>query len=89
MNAWIDTLPGPALAAWVDKHGEAAMARHYTDDPMFALWLHYVDKAVMRRTHMSYRDMEDWGYRDAYDGDLTPAEAAVEMLEDNGYEEWA
>lgn len=34
---------------------------------------------------MSFDDLEDWGYRDAYDSDLSPHEAALEMLADNGW----
>ncbi len=86
-NAWIDNLPGPKLAEVVDKHGAALMERHHTDDVYFAIWLHTVDRAVRRRVLLGIDDLEDWGYRDAYDAGESPAEAAVEMLNDNGWAE--
>ena len=35
---------------------------------------------------LGYRDLEDWDYWSAYDGDMSPTEAAVEALTYNGYE---
>jgi hypothetical protein len=31
-------------------------------------------------------DLPDWGYRDAYDDEVTPSEAAQEILEENGFD---
>lgn len=85
MNAWIEGLPADKVAAWVSKNGERAMDIHMTEDPHFALWLHYLDRACRRRVLMSYRDLEDWDYWAAYDGGMSPVEACVDMLEANGY----
>lgn len=85
MNAWIESLPTEKRVEWLVKNGDKAMAVHYTDDPNFALWLHYLDRACMRRAFLSYRDLEDWDYWAAYDGDMSPAEACRDMLEANGY----
>lgn len=86
MNAWIDNLPGPKLQAVIEKDGDALMRRHHVTDPHFALWLHMVDRAVMRRVHLGYQDLEDWDYASAYEGDMAPRDAAIAMLEDNGYD---
>ena len=88
MNAWIKSLPADKVKAWLNKNGENACKVHHTDDPQFALWLHYLDRAVKRRVVLGYRDLEDWDYWSAYDGDMSPTEAAVEALTYNGYEEW-
>lgn len=88
MNTWIAGLPADKVKQWIAKNGERAMDIHRTDDPHFALWLHYVDRAVRRRIHLSYMDLEDWDYWSAYDGGMSPAEAALEALSYNEIEEW-
>lgn len=84
-NAWIDNLPGPRLAEVVAEHGDSLKERYYTDDVYFAIWMHALDRAVQRRVLMSAYDLEDWNYRDAYDDDMTPRDAAIAMLDANGY----
>lgn len=85
MNAWIKSLPADKVAAWISTNGDNACAVHMTEDPHFALWLHYLDRACRRRVLMSYRDLEDWDYWAAYDGGMSPVEACVDMLDANGY----
>lgn len=85
MNSWIARLPADKVAEWLAKNGDKAMARYYTTDPVFALWMYYVDRAVQRRIVVGCMDLEDWRYRDAYDDDMSPKEAAIELLEDLGY----
>ena len=84
-NPWFDTLPGPRLAQIIEEKGEALKARHHTDDVYFACWLQALNQAVQRRVLISYDDLEDWDYWYAYDAGMTPRDAAVQMLEDNGY----
>lgn len=84
-NTWIENLPGPALEKWVKEKGDEAKERYGVEDVYFALWLHYVNKHVMRRAHVSFMDLEDWDYASAYESDVTPRDAAVEMLQDNGW----
>ena len=84
-NPWFDTLPGPRLAEVIEQKGDALKERYYTDDVMFAIWMHAVDRAVMRRVLVSAFDLEDWMYRDAYDAGQSPRDAAIDMLDDNGY----
>lgn len=86
MNAWIDNLPGPKLASVVENQGDWMKERYHTDDVHFAIWLHALNSAVRRRVLVDFDDLEDWGYHDAYDADMTPKEAAIEMLEDTGYD---
>lgn len=85
-NPWFDTLPGPRLEAIIAEKGEALMKRHHTDDVWFAIWLQALNQSVQRRVMLSFDDLEDWCYRDAYDGGMSPKDAALEMLEDNGYD---
>ena len=87
-NQWVRNLPADKVAKWVEYKGEAAMARHHTSNPHFALWLHYLDRRVGAITGMTYRDLEDYDYWSMYEGDYTPAEAAEQMLEDYGYSGW-
>ncbi len=84
-NPWFDTLNGPTIQRMIEKHGETLKARHHTDDVYFALWLEALDRAVMRRVLVRYDDLEDWDYWSNYDAGMTPREAAIEMLADNGY----
>lgn len=85
-SSWFETLPGPAVRSWIDKNGEAAKKAHGTDNVFFALWLHYLDRAVRGRVWMSYRDMEDYDYWAMYEAGYSPKEAAEQMLEDS---DWA
>jgi hypothetical protein len=85
-NDWINNLPGPRLAAVVEKDGDRLKERHHTDDVYFAVWLHAVNRAVQRRIVMSYDDLEDWDYWSAYDAGMHPKDAAIEMLQDNGWD---
>lgn len=84
-NPWFDTLPGPRLAQLIEERGDALKARHHTDDPYFALWLEVLNRAVQRRVIVSYDDLEDWDYWSAYDAGMHPKDAALDMLEANGY----
>jgi hypothetical protein len=84
-NPWIQGLPGPALRKVIDEKGLALKERHHTDDVFFAVWLQALDQAVARRVMVRYDDLEDWDYWSAYDAGMSPREAAIEMLEDNGY----
>jgi hypothetical protein len=85
-NPWVLSLPADKVEAWIEKNGERACEEHMTTDPVFALWLVYVDKAVMRRAWISYRDLEDWDYWSAYDAGMSPKDAAIDMLDANGYD---
>lgn len=90
-NPWVLALPADKVEAWIEKNGERACADHWTEDPYFALWLHYLDRTVRRTVLISYRDLEDWDYWSAYDAGMSPVDAAYDMLEDAGYEtgeEW-
>jgi hypothetical protein len=85
MNAWIDNLPGPRLASVIEKNGDDLKKRHHTDDVHFAIWLEILDRSVRRHVMMSYDDLEDWDYWSAYDGGMSPKDAALAMLDDAGW----
>ncbi len=46
----------------------------------FEAWKAKVDKAIERKTGLSADDIEDYGYRDAFESGMTPAEAASEAI---------
>lgn len=86
-NPWIDGLPGPRLLQVIEERGDALKERYHTDDVHFAVWMHAMNKAVQRRVIISFDDLEDWGYADAYDEGMFPSDAALQMLRDNGWGE--
>lgn len=88
-NPWIQNLHGPRLQQVIEEKGDALMERHHTTDVLFAVWLQALDQAVRRRVMMRYDDLEDWHYRDAYDAGMSPKDAAVEMLEDAGWDDYS
>jgi len=88
-NPWFETLHGPRLQQVIEEKGDALKERHHTDDVMFAIWLQALDQVVRRRVLVRYDDLEDWGYRDAYDSGMSPKDAALEMLEDAGWDDYA
>lgn len=85
-NPWFNTLPGPRLQQIIDEKGEALKKRHHTEDVYFAIWLQALDQAVGRRVMLRYDDLEDWDYWSAYDAGMSPHDAAIEMLADNGWD---
>lgn len=85
MSTWVDTLPADKVDEWIEKNGERAMKVHHTDDPRFAVWLHYLNRAVMRRVMVTYQDLEDWDYWSAYEAGMSPRDAAMDMLRDAGW----
>lgn len=84
-NPWFDTLPGPRLAAVIEEQGEALKKRYAVTDVYFAVWLHTLNRAVQRRIIVSFDDLEDWDYWSAYEAGMSPRDAAIQMLADNGY----
>ena len=51
----------------------------------FEEWMKEVNQEILNRTMgaISYNDLDDWHYRDAYDDGVSPAEAAEEALEND------
>lgn len=86
MNQWIDTLPGPRLKQLVTEHGDMLRELYGTKDAYFGVWMHSLNHIVRRTTGLSFDDLEDWMYWDAYEGDMSPKEAATQMLADNGWD---
>jgi len=84
-NPWIQNLPGPRLKQVVEENGDALKERHHTDDVYFAIWLHALNRAVQRRVVLTYDDLEDWDYWSAYEGGMSPKDAAIQMLTDAGW----
>lgn len=59
----------PALAQLLDEAG----------DDVFGIWLILVNRAL-RPVSVGHRDLADWGWRDAFDGGMSPGDAAREAL---------
>lgn len=89
MNDWIESLPVEKVNEWIKVNGEMACHAYGVTDKYFALWLHYLNMACIRRTGLSFRDLEDWDYWSAFDSGSSPVEACVDMLDDNGYSDFA
>lgn len=46
----------------------------------FQTWMATLDSIVGKRTGLSVNDLPDWTFRDAYEDELTPSQAASEFL---------
>lgn len=86
MNTWVLGLPQDKVERYVSVNGEALKERYSVDDVYFALWMHYLNRSVQSRIPLSYDDLEDWDFWAAYDSDMSPRDAADDMLEDLGYD---
>ncbi|MBD0862604.1 hypothetical protein IA539_15485 [Gordonia sp. zg691] len=81
MNAWIAT-KDPAkvatFAAQIAAH-EPNRLDEADGDREFAVWLYAVDRIIRTRTEgFDHRDFPDWGWRDLYDNDWSPTDAAAD-----------
>lgn len=53
-----------------------------TDSDMsYEEWMSEVDREVYKEAEVSVHDLEDFNSRDLFDSGLTPAEAAIEALD--------
>ena len=52
----------------------------------FEIWMKKVNIAIAREVDLHADDLEDWGYRDGYDANMKPTEAAAEALSNAGWE---
>jgi hypothetical protein len=48
-------------------------------------WMRRVDAVVMARAGVSVHDLPDFQSRDMYNDEVTPAEAAAEVLAEEGF----
>lgn len=83
MNAWIAT-KDPAkvneLADLIAAH-EPNRITEADGDREFAVWMYRVDRVIRERTNgFGHRDLPDWGWRDAYNDDLSPADATADAI---------
>ena len=53
-------------------------------DP-FEKWMDKVNFALEDEVGIGISDLADWGYRDAFDDEMPPEEAAAEVLKANGW----
>ena len=60
----------------LDGNMKAGRARRST----FEDWMAAVNTHIQRRTGLDRDDLPDWNYRDAYDDDMSPSEAAREAV---------
>lgn len=52
----------------------------------FEQWMKEVNDAIFNTAYVDSRDLPDWHYRDAFDDGMDPKDAAVEVLEEAGWE---
>lgn len=52
----------------------------------FQAWMRAVDSAVQAEVGLSVHDLADANFRDWYEDGVSPSEAAVDVLADNGWE---
>lgn len=82
MNAWIATKDPAKVNAFADQIAahEPQRLEEVDGDREFAVWLLGVDRKIRRYTGVEHRDLPDWGWRAAYDDDLSPADAAADAI---------
>jgi hypothetical protein len=51
----------------------------------FKQWLAAVDDKLVAKSGLGVRDLADQPYHDWYDDDMSPTEAAEQVLEDEGF----
>lgn len=83
MADWLDTQNPVKVAEVIERDGAVLCERYGTDNPRFALWLALVDRHLTRLIGLGHRDIEDWSWRDAFDAETSPREAARTALEDS------
>lgn len=82
MNMWLASKSRTS----VDKaiaHLSATMPDRITDaggDAHFALWLYGTDRHIIAALGVGYRDLPDQSWRDRYEADISPAQAASDAL---------
>jgi hypothetical protein len=54
-------------------------------DDSYKAWMRQVDAIVLRRAGVSVHDLPDFQSRDMYNDEVTPAEAAAEVLAEAGF----
>jgi hypothetical protein len=63
---------------------EQGMTVDFTNMLTFNQWMREVDKWLMGNFGITHLDLTDYTYRDAYDDDATPEEAAREAVDYDG-----
>jgi hypothetical protein len=87
--SWLESKPadaiGPAMQLLADSEDPRAVAvRDYCGgDLRFGLWLYLVDKRCRTVFGLSVFDLEDFGWRDAYDDGSSPKAALHEFCEEH------
>lgn len=51
----------------------------------FQKWMSEVDDVVNGFCGLSYNDLPDWRWRDAFNDGMTPEEAVMDCLEEEGF----
>lgn len=86
MNAWVQGLPPEKVERYISTHGATLLERYPVTDVYFAMWMHHLNRAIQSKLPLQFDDLEDWDFWAAYEGDMTPREAAEEMLAELGYD---
>lgn len=84
--SWIDEQPTEKISAALEKYraDESVLIRDCKDasrgDERYGLWLALVNVAMIRQIGLSYRDISDWTWADAYANGYSPRDAVSEAL---------
>jgi hypothetical protein len=83
VNAWIAAKDPAVVSAIADRIAEKEPTRidNAAGDRSFAVWMLGVDRALRATTGFNHSDLPDWSWRNAYDDDLTPVNAAADALQ--------
>ncbi|UZF59312.1 hypothetical protein LH935_28430 (plasmid) [Gordonia polyisoprenivorans] len=83
MNAWIASKPessvNKAIAELTAKQPQRIADAN--GDGHMAVWLYAVDRIIVGRFGIGHRDLPDQAWRERYDADMSPADAAGEAIE--------
>jgi len=50
----------------------------------YVKWMNDVEKIIVGKIGVSAADLTDWGFRDAFDNEMSPCQLADKLLKDNG-----
>ncbi|WP_461666500.1 hypothetical protein [Gordonia sputi] len=82
MNMWLASKSRTSVDNAIARLS-ATMPDRITDaggDGHFALWLYGVDRHIIAALGVGHRDLPDQRWRDRYEADISPAQAASDAL---------
>lgn len=78
-------MSAPVSHTFMDCTYPAGCTGCIPDGMTFAQWMVQVDRVIGAACGLTHLDLADWNYRDAFDSEVTPEEAAESVLEEEGF----